>query len=189
MTEWSRITHVPDRHAFVRDHFARVWHDGPALSVEIEAFRPAYEVEGRRRNGSVKGRQPVRWFFGRILLPLRDIVLAPIAILGNGPSSSYRTSKVSGPANGMGVAFADATKAEHQKYEVDPCWFVWTRNRSALIRIARDEFRVTILWQGDGPARPHVDPPNRTLRWRDGSTVELRLRDWEAQQAATLPPG
>jgi hypothetical protein len=190
MTEWSKITSVPESHAFLRDHLARVWGDGPVLSMRIEQFRPAYAVEGRRRNGSVKGKNPIRWFLGRILLPVRNTLLVPVSFLfDSAPSSGVRTSKVTGPANGMAVAFADATKAEHQRVQVDPCWFVWSRNRSALIRVPAQEFQVEVLWQGDGPLRPHVDPPTRTLRWRDGSTVVLHLEAWEAQQAAQLPPG
>jgi hypothetical protein len=189
LTEWSKISRVPDQHAFLREHFARMWGEAPALSIDIAEFRPAYAVEGRRRNGSIKGKNPIRWFFGRILLPVRNTLLVPLALLSsNAPSSGLRTSKVAGPANGMAVGFADATKAEHQRFQVDPCWFVWTRNHSALIRVSQ-EFEITTLWQGDGPLRPHVDPPTRTLRWRDGSTVVLRLEGWEAEQAAQLPPG
>jgi hypothetical protein len=190
MTEWSKITRVPEQHAYLRNHFAQLWRESPAWSMEIAEFRPAYEVAGRRRNGSVKGQRPIRWFFGRIFLPVRNTLLVPIAILSsNAPSSGFRTSKVTGPANGMGVSFADATRAEHQKYEVEPCWFVWSRTHSALIRTSYQEFNPQILWQGDGPMRPYVDPANRTLRWRDGSTVELHLDTWEAQQATQLPPG
>jgi hypothetical protein len=189
MSEWSRITNVPQQHAFLRDHLAGAWNDGPALSMAVEEFRPAYEVQGRRRNGSVKGEHPVRWFSGRILLPIRTVLLVPVALLVDDiPPSTFRRSRVTGPANGIGVGFADATRAEHQKVRVDPCWFVWTRNRSALIRIGED-FQITTLWQGDGPYRPHVDPPTRTLRWRDNSTVTLHLSAWETQQAAQLPAG
>lgn len=190
MTEWSKITKVSESHAYLRDQIARMWNDGPALSMHVEEFRPAYDVEGRRRNGSFKGQQGLRWFFGRIFLPVRNIVLTLFAVVSGGtPSHGFRNSKVTGPANSMAVQFADATRHEHQQYQVDWCWLVWTRNRSALIRVPKEEFRVETLWQGDGPMRPHVDPANRALRWRDGSTVVLHLDAWETQQAAQLPPG
>ncbi|MCE7007990.1 hypothetical protein LWC34_34985 [Kibdelosporangium philippinense] len=190
MTEWSKITKTAERHARLREQVAHMWGDGPALSILVEEFRPAYAVDGRRRNGSFTGQGRIRWFFGRILLPIRNTLLTLLAMVSGGtPQHGFRNSKVSGPATSMAVNFADATRNEHQRYQVDWCWFVWTRNRSALIRVPHEEFRVETLWQGDGPMRPYVDPASRTLRWRDGSTVVLHLDAWEARQAAQLPPG
>jgi hypothetical protein len=186
---WSEIRKVPEQHAVLRNYIAGTWGDGSAFSVCIDEFRPAYKVPGRRRNGSVAGQHRLRWFFGRILLPLRNIVLSVIALpFANGPYPGFRTSKVTGPANCMALALADANNAEQQKLEVEMIWLVWTRNRAALVRVRPEpRFHLETLWQVDGPYRPQIDPPNRTLRWRDGSTVVLHLEPWEAKQATELP--
>lgn len=187
---WPDLKHSPgQQHALLREYIGHTWGDGNAFSIKIEDFRPAYKVDGRRRNGSESGKHPIRWFFGRIFLPVRNTVLVGLQmIFGNPPSAGFRTSTVTGPAGCMALAFADANKREQQKLRVEDIWLVWTRNRSALVRVrTKPQFHLETLWQGDGPHRPQFDGPNHMLRWRDGSTVDLSLEAWEIKHFAGLP--
>lgn len=186
---WWTGMQTPMQHSVLRQHVAKAWGAGPVFSIALSDFRPAYQVEGRRRNGSVAGRHRVRWFFGRLLLPVRNVVLSLVALpFGNGPYPGFRTSTVTGPANCMALAFADANKADQQRLEDHEIWLVWTRDRAELVRVQEDPpLRLETLWRGEGPYRPTIDGADRTLRWPDGSIVVLDLGSAEAERAAVMP--
>lgn len=111
-----------------------LWHGQPVFSVGVDDFRPADKVPGRRRNRSVVGEHRIRWFFGRILLPIRNTLLNVIGLaVANPPGPGFRRSRVIGPANCMALNLADATRHEHQRLEVEPLWLVWSPSRTALL--------------------------------------------------------
>jgi hypothetical protein len=178
---WLATTWVPHQHDLLRRHIEQLWQEQPVLSVGVDDFRPAYQVPGRRRNGSVTGEHPIRWLGGRILLPVRNVLMNLIGLaMANPPGPGFRRSRVKGHANCMALSLADATRHEHQRLEVEPLWLMWSRSRAALLRVRTEpEFHLEWVWEGQ--ARPEAPT---TLRFPDGSAVVFHLEPLEAKRFA-----
>lgn len=153
-------------------------------AAKITEFRPKYNVPGRRRNGSHVGKHRVRWFLGRIALPLRDIALTliqlPLLVVDEGDTvATWRRGVVHGRADCAALGFADANSSEQQQVRVDTLWLIWSHRRALLAKVVEEpEPHIAIQWQADENALPAIDPDQRIIRWRDGSSVAFDDYNW-----------
>jgi hypothetical protein len=179
--EWSKITTGDQQHAFIRQLAVSTWQHPFLNTLELDNFRPIYRVPGRRRNGSVTGQHRVRWLFGRILLPLRDVALSLVWLLSTEVKVSYRTNIVAGPADCSALRFADANSAEQQNVDIEPLWYAWSPNQAVLFKVVdKAPTRLLEMWSSGDERVPEVDPVARTLRWQDGSTITFEEKSWSA---------
>ncbi|MGH3517472.1 MAG: hypothetical protein ACRDQ7_08680 [Haloechinothrix sp.] len=154
----------------------RLWQHEFTGALWLVAFRPRYEVPGRRRNGSVKGKRPIRWLLGRIMLPVRSVIASVISVFFDGDiATTRRTSTVRGEQNCQALAFADANKSEQESLVPDSLWLLHSRDCAILCKLKTPETSPTIevLWSADGASKPEIDTNRRVISWSDGSSVEL----------------
>ncbi|GAA4546331.1 hypothetical protein [Amycolatopsis samaneae] len=173
---WADMSALDDRHAYLRAYASREWGERYVRSIEIDNFRPAYKVAGRRRNGSIADEHSIRWFLGRTLLPIRDVVVSVLAILGGDVSVSYRRCVVEGAPDSAAVEFSDVNRKNQQAMIVDTLYVLWSSKRVTIATLethGRDFAGMTHLWSGEGPKVPAADGEHRALRWPDGSTVTM----------------
>jgi len=172
----SPLTGVKSIEAMARDVrrlVSRTYQHEFTGSMWIEEFRPRYEVEGRRRNGSLKGQHRLRWLLGRIVLPIWAIVAGVITVVMDGsPSILTRKSVVRGGPNCQALAFADANKSEQQSLLPDALWLVFSQERAVLAKL-KDEKTLDVIWNAAGNEKPEIDSYRRRITWRDGSTVTI----------------
>lgn len=153
-------------------------HEFPAV-IALPAFRPRYEVPGRRHNGSVAGQHRIRWLLGRILLPLWAIVASVVGLLINADVfGAFRTARVRGPAGCRALGFADANRGDQQSLIPDELWLLTSRERAVLcvLRKQISDPRLDVLWSAEGAALPLIDSYRETITWPDGSVVEYGSR-------------
>ncbi|MBP2328742.1 hypothetical protein JOF56_009127 [Kibdelosporangium banguiense] len=133
---------------------------------QLDEFHPAYQVPGRRKDGSIEGEQQVN----QLLRPLRAIGRGISELFLDTGSSQSRRGIVIGPPGGMAVRFADA----HTRRSEIP-WLLWSVYRVVLVEVVGD--RLDLLWSGEHQTMPVVDAVNGVLRWQDGSSADLGLGD------------
>lgn len=145
-------------------------------AVRLTAFRPRYEIAGRRADGSVAGRRRMLWLAGRTLLFLRNVVIAVVTIVlaffDADPDLELRRSRyrVRGQRNGAALGFADANRRDQWRVFVPELWLVSSPTQAALVRL--NGARVDVLWSMEGADRPRINYRTRIATWPDGSVVE-----------------
>jgi hypothetical protein len=132
--------------------------------------KPAFEVPGRRADGTVKGKRLVRRFFWNIL---RGVVIAVVNVValfnGGGAGNVFAgRGRVTGPADAQAIPFVAAARSARR------AWLVHSATHVGVIDsggIANDTPPV-FVWQARTPDAPEVNPRRSRLTWPDGSVFE-----------------
>lgn len=171
-----RVTSVDAIGRDVRRLARRLWQHEFTGAVWLETFRPRYEVPGRRRNGSIKGERSIRWLLGRLLLPVRSVIVSVISVFFDGDVSSVRRAgKVSGEQDCQALAFADANRADQESLVPGALWLLHSQDRALLCKLKTPETNpnLEVIWSAEGTNKPQIDTSRRIMTWPDGSMVEL----------------
>lgn len=180
---WGKHKTFDQQRKYVVNLAAETFRQPFRHAAELKEFRPKYHVPGRRSNGSPAGKRPIRWFFGRILLSLRNLVVAIVDLVTGGllidPSTPFRRSDVYGSADCAAVSLADANAADQQRVNVDPLWLTWSHRAALLCKVvAEPEVHLVVLWRAECDNLPAIDIERRRLTWQDGSKAVLDVHNW-----------
>ncbi|MGH3624055.1 MAG: hypothetical protein ACRDQ5_20065 [Sciscionella sp.] len=180
LPEWKDLKSADLRHRIIRQLASRACQHQFGGTAHVTEFRPIYRVDGRRRNGSVVGKDRFQWLAGRILLPIRSFALSLIGFFFGDISVVYRRNVVAGQRDCSAARFADANSAEQQALYVDPLWLVWSPDRAILAKVVDESpTRLEVIWGAQNTDAPRVDPAARVLSWRDGSSVTFERKSWD----------
>ncbi len=144
--------------------------------VFLDEVKPAFEVPGRRKDGTVKGKRLIRRFFWNILRgTVGGVVSAVLSVAGGGVANMFqRKGLVTGPADAQVLALVDTARRARG------AWLVFTPARVGVIDsgpIFADQAEPVFLWQGSGP---RVHPERRRVTWPDGSAYQYEISAEEA---------
>ncbi|TCO62938.1 hypothetical protein EV192_1021078 [Actinocrispum wychmicini] len=144
---------------------------------------PAFDIPGRRKDGTITGERLVRRFFWNVL---RGAVGVPInvvlSVLGGGAANLFaREGHVTGPANAQALDLLDAARPAKNP------WLVYSESHLAIIDTPllydpKDNTPPVILWHATQPHALQHNPRKRILTWPDGSAFEYHLSMEEANQ-------
>lgn len=130
--------------------------------------KPAFEVPGRRADGTLAGRRRFRRFFWNILRGVVNGVLNVVMFVsaGGGGDVFARKGRVAGPANAQALPFVDAARSARR------AWLVHSATHVGLVDtggIAGDT-PPAFVWQARHPDAPRLR--RSRLTWPDGSVFE-----------------
>lgn len=181
----------------VRLHCAQSWREYAAV-LYLGRQGVAYDVPGRRRDGTRRHRRPVRWLahavvvafdvlLSGVLLPVLLPALLVLDVLdgvGAVDATSWEFGQpklgVSGAPGGQAVSLGD-----HVRAEKGDLWLVWSGTRIAVVAavgadvLAGEAGRVQvrrpprILWQADDAAAHDIRPSFGLIDFGDGSSVSF----------------
>lgn len=160
----------------VRQSAAAAWGE-PARVLYLRKVKMKFEVPGRRQDGTVKGTHLVRRVLRNVSrIPfltfwlIVDLILETLpfeGFAGLAFSSAFRRGTMEGRSPDCS-ALPCADAANNAKRHL---WLVWSERHVALIQ-ARAESAPQTVWAADNSYLPRFRSA-RTLRWRDGSSIEL----------------
>jgi hypothetical protein len=157
------------------------WHE-PVVVVYLEDVKPEFDVPGRRKDGTVKGRRLVRRFFWNIFRgTVGGLVSAVLSIGGGGAVHVFVLfGRVTGTENAQALGLVDAARPAKAP------WLVYSPSHVAVVDSGytfydpADSPPPTLLWHAARPHAPLVSPTHRRLTWPDGSVFEYHLSGPEA---------
>jgi hypothetical protein len=155
--------------------------------VFLTEVKPAFEVPGRRGDGTVEGTGRVRRFFWNLVrLPVVSVVNAVLSVAGGGAANLFaRQGKVTGPAGAQALSLVDAARPARSP------WLVYSDSHVAVIDtgspLAAPEAapEPVVLWHAERPHAPTIAPRNHRLTWPDGSTYQYDVSAREAEYLRT----
>lgn len=163
------------------------WHE-PVTVLHLDEVRPSFDVPGRRKDGTVKGKRLIRRFFRNII---RGVIGVPIDIIlsiaGGGPASlSSREGTVAGPANAQALGLVDAAMS------ADSPWLVHSPSHMAIVDTGpvfttADSQPPAFRWHTTKPHMPKIALRRRRLTWPDGSVFE-HPRGWNGKDLPATQP-
>jgi hypothetical protein len=164
----------PDHRRRVCELAGSQWRQ-PVIAIDLgEDVRPAFEVPGRREDGTVIGKRLVRRFFWNTF---RGGVNTAASVMGGGAADVFeRSGKVTGPANAQALGLADAARAAKSP------WLVYSANPpgnpqqgyspSFVAVIDAGDAPPRVLWQAARPHAPVIAFRRDLVTWPDGTTSE-----------------
>ena len=164
----------------VQQTLSREWCE-PTVAVHI-AFDPAFQVPGRRDDGSFVSQHRVRRFIGRVGRAVASVVVVAVELISDSstglhPWISLYSGEVRGAEGSSAVQFADAVRGKF--------WLVISASRLAAAK-AGSSSPLIVMWSAVGSDCPQLDRDASTLRWPDGSSVSFLLHSAERQRLATV---
>lgn len=171
----------PEYRQLVRAMAERQWGE-PAVVVHMDDVAPAYEVPGRRTDGTVAGTRRVRRFFWNIVrVPVGGVVSVVLSVAGGGAASVFaRDGKVTGPANAQALGLVDAARAAGGAWLVRSPSHLAVVDTGPVFRDPRDNPPPAVVWHAQHPHLPEITPRRRRMTWPDGSVFEYHLPPEEA---------
>lgn len=195
LDEWSaRQSRVPELRQRVRELVARRW-DGPVEVVHLGDDKPAYNVPGRRRDGTLKGRRLVRRFLWNVVRGVVNGVVNVFTLVNGGGGGDVFTGqgRVSGPANAQALPMADATRAARGVWLAFPTTDDVEARRSgyepaflAVVDLTAATEAPTIRWHAERPDTPRISPTRQRITWSDGSVFQYDVTREEAKAAREI---
>lgn len=168
----------------VRDFATSQWGE-PAGVVHLGEVAPAYEVPGRRNDGTVKGKGLIRRFFWNVLRGVWGAVVNIFMLFnGGGMGNAFRRDGVvRGPANAQALGLVDAARPAQS------AWLVYNESYAAVIDSGPDIKEsdpppLKTLWYAEKPDIPTVVRRAHSTTWPDGSEFEYHPSPEEAQVLA-----
>lgn len=160
----------------------------PVIVLRLGDTGLAFDVPGRRLDGTVKGKRLVRRFFWNIARGIgRAVVL--VFLLANNPGGGggsggkgKREFHVKGPANAMALDLVDGLR------RLDGPWLVCSPSCVAVVDTGStyldpaDAPPPQIVWQARTPQAPELSFRKRTLTWPDGSSFTFPLHGRTEEQ-------
>jgi hypothetical protein len=174
----------------VRLYCAQAWSEYAAV-LYLGRQGVSYDVPGRRRDGTRRRKQPVRWLarsiasaaeavIGVVLLPLLLLILLVVEVfdgVGRVDAKSWQFGQprlgIAGDRDSLAVALGD-----HMRPYRRDLWLVWSSNRIAVVGADPGQ-PPRIVWQQDGAADHDVDPGSGVIDFADGSAVSFLPSDTE----------
>lgn len=150
----------------------------PVTVIYLNDVKPSYEVPGRRRDGTIKGKRLIRRFFWNLLRGVTGGVASIALTLASGQPAHvfFRQGRVTGSsANAQALALVDAARRARSP------WLVYSESHVGVIETGfsfydpKDSPPAEFLWQATKPAAPVLRPTARTLTWPDGSIYQYDL--------------
>lgn len=163
----------------------------PVIVLRLdEGFDLAFEVPGRRTDGSVEGTQPIRHSLRQVGRGLGVVGAIGAFIAAGGPTGGGGKRKgtsepavhVSGPANAMALDLVDRFRSA-----TGP-WLACSPSSIAVVDTGRtyldpkDAGEPRIVWQARKPHAPDLSFRTRTITWPDGSTFKFPLHGRSEEQ-------
>ncbi|PXY26440.1 hypothetical protein BA062_24755 [Prauserella flavalba] len=150
----------------------------PVIVLRLSDNTLAFDVPGRRLDGTVKGKKLIRRFFWNIVRGIGTAVGYVLYLAHNsagGKASTERVAQVKGPENAMVLDLVDRLRGAKGP------WLACSPSSLAIVDTGStftdpaDAPPPRILWQARRPQAPEVDLRGRTITWPDGSTFEFPL--------------
>ena len=153
----------------------------PVSVVYLGDVKPEYDIPGRRKDGTIKGKRLVRRFFWNLLRGTAGGVASIALTLASGELAHafVRWGRVTGPANAQALALVDAARPAKSP------WLVYSESHVGVIETGysfydpKDSPPAEFLWQAAKPDAPVVRPTAHSLTWPDGSVYEYHLDESE----------
>lgn len=160
------------------------WHE-PVLALRLADSGLAFDVPGRRADGTVKGKKLVRRFLWNAV---RGVGAAVAYILylanhaGSGGGKGTRKIHVRGPANAMALALVDRLGAAKGPWLVCSPSCVALVDTGSTITDPAHAPPPQIIWQAREPQAPAISFRTRTITWPDGSSFTFPLHGRTEEQ-------
>jgi hypothetical protein len=179
LDEWAASqSRVPELRKRVTALAESQW-GAPVIALHLGDVKPLFEIPGRRKDGTVKGRRLIRRFFWNILRGVINGVANIVLLFAGGMGNVFgRTGRVTGPADAQALGLVDAARPAKDAwlaYTVNPSGDSrqsYTPARLAVVDAGQDQ--PVFVWQG---APPLVSPRRRRLTWPDHSVFEHNASD------------
>ncbi|HYQ64258.1 hypothetical protein [Actinophytocola sp.] len=177
LDEWAASrSPVPELRERVQALAESRWGE-PVIALHLGDVRPVFEIPGRRKDGTVKGKRLIRRFFWNILRGVVNAVANIVMLFAGGVGDVFgRTGRVTGPADAQALGLVDTARAAKD------AWLVYTTNPTGDSRQSYTPSRLAVVDAGpDEPAfvgqagqaePPLVSPRRRRLTWPDHSVFE-----------------
>ena len=183
----------PETRARVRALAESEWRE-PVVAVHLDEVKPDFEVPGRRKDGTVKGKRLVRRFFWNLLRGTVGGVASAALSIGSGTAAHVfgRSGRVSGPANAQALGLVDAARPAKGPWLVHSQSHVAVIDSGPVFLDPADSPPPTILWHATGAEKPRVSPARRRITWSDGSVFVYSISTDEAHfqhESATRDQG
>jgi hypothetical protein len=153
----------------------------PVVVLYLDDVKPEFDVPGRRKDGTVKGKRLVRRFFWNIFRGTIGGLVNAVLLFGGGGAGLFRRSgRVTGPANAQALGLVDAARPANSP------WLVYSPSHVAVIDTGhtfadpKDSPPPTVLWHAAKPHAPVVHPRNQRLTWPDRSVYQFHVSGEEA---------
>lgn len=171
----------------VRELAESQWRESVVV-VYLDKVRPAFDVPGRRYDGTVKGKQLIRRFFWNILRGTAGGLLIPVMFMLAGDGGSvgpFRdwfvnlSGTVTGPENAQALGLVDAAKS------AKGLWLVHSSSHVAVFDSGGTFIDPTggpppkILWHAEKPHAPVVRRLGLRLIWPDRSEFKYVISPGE----------
>ncbi|GAB3420623.1 hypothetical protein [Flindersiella endophytica] len=153
----------------------------PVTVVHLGDVKPVFDVPGRRRDGTIKGKRLIRRFFWNLLRgTVGGIASAALTLMSGQPVHVFfREGRVTGPADAAALALVDAARPARSP------WLAYSESHVGVIETGfsfydpKDSPPAVFLWQAAKPTAPTLRPSSRTLAWPDGSTYQYHVDESE----------
>jgi len=154
----------------------------PVAVVYLGEVKPAFDVPGRRKDGTVKGKRLVRRFFWNLFRGTVGGLISAILSVGSGTGGHVfgRDGRVAGPENAQALGLVDAASS------AEGAWLVHSPSHVAVVDSGRtfydpaDRPPPKFLWQTANPQAPVVSPAQHRITWPDGSVFHYSVSATEA---------
>jgi hypothetical protein len=177
MENWAEQTQVRPGfrervEALLRDR----WQE-PVIVLRLGDTDVGFDVPGRRRDGSVEGKQLVRQFFVNTARGIGSVVFSVFSLANGGAPGwlSGRVVRVSGPENAMVLDLADRLRG------LSGPWLACSPSCVAVVETGPTYVDPAgapppeIVWEARKPQAPELSLRKRMLTWPDGSRFEFPL--------------
>ncbi|ALG13249.1 hypothetical protein [Kibdelosporangium phytohabitans] len=176
----------PELRQRVRDFAVDRWEE-PEAVVLLGKVRPAFDVPGRREDGTVKGKRVIRRFFWNIVRGVGRVAGFVIVLFAANDAISrdmfVRDGSVRGTANVKALGLIDAARRAKR------AWLVYSQSYVAVLDSGSDftlsdaPRPLTVLWHEQGPDVPIVHRFEHRVRWPDGFEYTYDLQGDEMEVA------
>lgn len=155
----------------------------PVVVVHLGDVGPEYRIEGRRKDGTIKGKRLIlRFFWNLIRIPVGVVVSLFGLVHGGSLISAFdRDGTVQGSANAQALGLVDAARA------ATSAWLVFSDSQVGLVDAGSvfgnpaDNGPPRLIWHEAAPHGPRVRPYQQELVWPDGSVFRFHLTQEERQ--------
>jgi hypothetical protein len=164
-----------------REHIEQLmrsqWRE-PVIVLRLdEKVALGFDVPGRRRDGTVKGKGLAGRFFWNIGRGVAGVGINLFSLFGGGGvGNPFKPEiRVSGPANAMALDLLDRIRPARGP------WLVCSPSRLAIVDAGSTYTDPAgapapqVLWQAQKPRCPEISFRTHTITWPDGSTFKFPL--------------
>jgi hypothetical protein len=156
----------------------------PVDLLYLKDFGPAFDVPGRRADGTHKGTRLVRRFFWNIVRGAVSGVANVFLFFASGGGGNVfaRRGKVTGPENAQALGLVDAAKSAKGPwlvYSAGPPGAYSPKHVAVIDSHHQNPYSdpadvppPTFLWQATEPDAPRISPRRNRLTWPDGSMLQ-----------------